>query len=218
MPQTTLNKIKLVIFDFDGTLADSFPWFIQSYNEVARKHHLKEIAPEQIASFRGHTVREMMQYVGMPVWKMPFVVNDFRSMMQDNLKSIRLFDGIDVVLRTLSEQGIALAIVSSNALDNIQPVLGTENTRLIRHFNCGVSVFGKADKLLKAVRACDVQPNEAVYLGDQTTDMEAAKKAGIACGAVSWGYNTIDALRQHGPDFAFDNVMDIIGAGGLTGS
>lgn len=204
------NNIRLAIFDFDGTLANSFPWFIQSYNQIADKHQLRKIAPEDMASFRGYTVREMMTYVGMPAWKMPFVAADFKALMQDNLKSVSLFDGVDTVLQTLSQQGMTLAVVSSNALENIHPVLGEDNVSRIDYFDCGVSVFGKATKIAKAARKLNIPTNATIYIGDQTTDIEAARKAGVAFGAVSWGYNTVESLRQHSPDMEFAHVTDIL--------
>lgn len=50
--------------------------------------------------------------------------------------------------------------------------------------------------------------SDAIYIGDQTVDFQAARKAGIAFGAVAWGYATIESLREYGPDEMFASVPD----------
>jgi phosphoglycolate phosphatase len=59
-----------------------------------------------------------------------------------------------------------------------------------------MSVFGKASRIRAVLKACGVAPADALYIGDQATDAEAARKAGVAFGAVHWGYATIEALRE----------------------
>lgn len=201
---------RLAIFDFDGTLADSFPFFVQVYNEVARQHRFKEIDPALLPSYKGHTAREMMRHVGMPAWKLPLVASHFIGLMREHVAEIELFAGVDTLLSDLAEQGVTLAIVSSNSLDNVRTVLGSANTGVIRHFECGMSIFGKARRLSGVLDRLGVARHEAIYIGDQTTDLEAARKAGIDFGAVSWGFGTIESLRRLGPDHEFASVSEIL--------
>nr|MBL8412096.1 HAD hydrolase-like protein [Dechloromonas sp.] len=204
---------RLAIFDFDGTLADSFPFFVQVYNEVAGQHRFKEIDPALLPSFKGHTAREMMRHVGMPAWKLPLVAGHFIGLMREHVAEIELFAGVDTLLSDLAEQGVTLAIVSSNSLDNVRTVLGPANAGLIRHLECGMSIFGKARRLSGVLDRLGVARHEAIYIGDQTTDLEAARKARIDFGAVSWGFGTIESLRRLGPDHEFASVSDILRIG-----
>jgi phosphoglycolate phosphatase len=93
---------------------------------------------------------------------------------------------------------VRLAVVSSNAEHNVRTVLGPELARLVCCFECGMSVFGKARRIRAVLRGQGVLPADAIYVGDQGTDAEAARKVAVDFGAVHWGYATIEALRAYG--------------------
>ena len=202
-------KYRLAIFDFDGTLADSFPFFLQVFNQLARQHGFKGIDPELAPTFRHYTPRQMMELVGMPAWKLPLVARSFISLMKQNATSISLFEQVDKTLLQLVNHGMVLAIVSSNSYDNISQILGPANTKLIRHFECGMSIFGKPTRIQKVLKKTGIPSHEVIYIGDQVTDLEAARKVSIAFGAVSWGYGTIESLREHLPEEEFESVSAI---------
>lgn len=194
---------KLAIFDFDGTLADSFPFFLSVFNTIADKHGFKRIDVARVDSMRHHGTREMMRHVGMPAWKLPLASKTFMTMMRDNAESIPIFAGIDGALRQLDAAGVQLAVVSSNSESNVRRVMEPELAGLISQFECGMSIFGKASRIRHVIAESGVAPADAIYIGDQGTDAEAARKAGVAFGAVHWGYATIEALRQHRPEVEF---------------
>ncbi|GAB3951205.1 HAD-IA family hydrolase [Spirosoma harenae] len=203
---------KLIIFDFDGTLADSFPFFQRTLNTLADLYGFKRIEPEEIDSLRGLDVRQMMKHVGMPAWKMPFVANKFIRLMATSIHQIQLFDGVSNLLKQLSDMGVQLAIVSSNSEENIRHVLGTQNAALISHYGCGTSVLGKSRKFRKLVAKSGFSPSDILCIGDEIRDMEAAKQEGMAFGAVTWGYTRIDAFKSY-PDIAlFHTINDIFQA------
>jgi phosphoglycolate phosphatase len=186
---------RLAIFDFDGTLADSFPFFLSVFNTIADRHGFSRIDVERAGELRHYSVRQMMDHVGLPAWKLPVASKTFMAMMQDSAHMVPLFDGVAAALRHLHERGVLLTVVSSNSEHNVRTVLGPELAALIRRFDCGMSVFGKASRIRAVLKACGVAPVDALYIGDQTLDAEAARKAGVAFGAVHWGYATIEALR-----------------------
>lgn len=199
-------KYRLAIFDFDGTLADSFPFFVQVFNQLAARHGFKGIEPELVPTLRHYTPRQMMELVGMPAWKLPFVAKSFISLMKQNAASISLFEQVGDMLLHLANHGVTLAIVTSNSYENVGRILGPANMELIRHFECGMSIFGKPARMKKVLKTTGIPSHEAIYIGDQATDLEAARKVNIAFGAVSWGYGTIESLREHAPEEEFDSV------------
>jgi phosphoglycolate phosphatase len=202
-------KYRLAIFDFDGTLADSFPFFIRVFNQLAEQHDFKGIDPDLAPTYRSYDARQIMEQVGMPAWKLPLVAKSFISLMGQNAASISLFEHTDDMLLHLANNGVALAVVSSNSYDNVSRILGPANTKLIGQFECGVSIFGKSARIRKALKKTGIPCREAIYIGDQVTDLEAARKEKVAFGAVSWGYGTIESLREHFPEEEFDSVSDI---------
>jgi phosphoglycolate phosphatase len=98
--------------------------------------------------------------------------------------------------------------VSSDTEDNALRQLG-ESVALFSHFACGASIFGKAAKFKAVMRRARVTPTQTIAIGDEVRDIEAARAAGIACGAATWGYSATDALIAMKPDMVFQNMNDI---------
>ncbi len=202
-------KYKLVIFDFDGTLADSFPWLVKVINKVAEKFEFKQIKMSEHKFLRHYDAQKIFQHLGLPLWKAPLIGTHLRKLMSDEIHSISLFKGIDTMLRKLSQNQVVLAIVSSNSVENIRYVLGEELAALIQYFECGVSVFGKGIKLRKVLHKSRISSKETIYIGDEIRDIEAARHVRIASGGVSWGYNSAESLRHHSAMEIFDSVEDL---------
>ena len=80
------------------------------------------------------------------------------------------------MLRGLSERGVALAVVTSNAYGNVRGVLGVECAALIRYYECGTSLFGKRGRLRRVLKQSGAQPAEAIFIGDEIRDIEAARQ------------------------------------------
>ncbi|HSU15669.1 HAD hydrolase-like protein [Longimicrobium sp.] len=206
---------RLAIFDFDGTLADSFPWFLRVVNEAARVHRFRRIEPGDAEPLRGLDARRIIEHVGLPLWKLPLVARWMRRRMAADIGSIALFPGVDEMLRQLSEDGVRIAIVSSNSPANVRRVLGPENAARVAFYGCGVSLFGKRRKLRKVLAGSGVAAAEALCIGDEIRDLHAARAEGIAFGAVAWGYTTAAGLAAHHPEMLFTRVDEIAGRLGL---
>lgn len=202
-------RYKLALFDLDGTLVDSFPWFTSVLNDVAERYRFKRVAPNEIETLRGLSAAQIVRTLGVPVWKLPLIARHMRRLKRNALHQIRLFDGVDPMLRSLAAGGMRLAVVTSDTERNARAALGPELSRLISHFECGASLFGKAIKFRMVLRASGCATSETICIGDEVRDLDAARAAGIAFGAVEWGYTRSDALLALGPDVMFCNVSDI---------
>ena len=201
---------KLAIFDFDGTLADSADWLKGVFNQVASRYGFKQISDEDFAVLRGRDNRAIIRHLGVPAWKMPFIANHMRKLAGRDASSIPLFDGSSELLRVLRERGVIVAIVSSNTEENIRRILGPHNACLVAHYECGASIFGKASKFRHVLRRTGVGPKDAIAIGDETRDIEAAMQANIAAGAVAWGYATPELLSSRSPAHMFETMDDIV--------
>lgn len=199
----------LAIFDFDGTLADSFPFFVGVHNQLAQQHGFARIAPADVDGLRHCSARELMRRVGLPRWKLPRVARSFMRLMHARRDEIALFDGIAATLLHLHERGLALAVVTSNSAANLRHVLGADLVARLQHVESGASIFGKRRRIARVLRATGVAPSRAIYVGDQLTDAEAAHAAGVAFGAVAWGYAAVEALAATDPEMLFRHVPDL---------
>jgi phosphoglycolate phosphatase len=202
-------KYKLVIFDMDGTLADSFPWFVKVMNAVADKYRFRRVAPEDVETLRGYDSRQILDWLQVPRWKLPLIARHVRALKAQQLHEIGLFPGVDRLLRALAQKGVTLAVASSDAEDNVRRTLGADNARLIRHYACGAALFGKPAKFKTILRRSGLPAAQAIAIGDETRDAEAARQAGIAFGAVTWGYANIESLRAQKPDEVFASLEEI---------
>ncbi|MFC1760829.1 HAD hydrolase-like protein [Planctomycetota bacterium] len=202
-------EYRLIIFDFDGTLGDTFPWFTRVLNQVADKYRFKHVTAAEVDTIRGYEGRQILKHLGVPVWKAPLIANYLRTLMTRDIREVTLFDGIKEMLHSLLNSGIELAVVSSNAAENIGYVLGQELATLFTHYECGVSMFGKERKLRSILKKSSHSATDAIYIGDEIRDLHSARKIGLAFGAVSWGYNKIEAIKIHHPDYIFETVTDI---------
>jgi len=203
-------QIDLVIFDFDGTLADSTAWAMRAVRPLAERFKFKAVTEDEIAMLRGRSSREIISYLGLPLWKVPLVAAHGKKMMAAEAHAIPLFAGTGDLLRGLSAAGLRLAIVSSNSEATIRSILGAELAGLVDHYGCGAAIFGKAAKFKAVVKAARVPKDRVLCIGDETRDIEAAREAGLACGAVEWGYATRRALADHGPTMMFSAMDEII--------
>lgn len=203
-------KYDLVIFDFDGTLADTLPWFCSIVNSVADKYHFKRVDMEQIDELRALSAKEIIQHLEIPTWKLAAIATHVRSLMADHTHRIGLFPGVAEAIYELRELELRIGIVSSNSRHNIARILGAELDSAIEWFECGSSLFGKARRIRRLLNNCKVSTERAIYVGDETRDAQAANQLGIDFGGVSWGYNTRDALSAQGPVQMFDEVTDLV--------
>jgi phosphoglycolate phosphatase len=201
-------KYRLAIFDLDGTLADSLPWFLRIANSVADRHGFRRIETHEIESLRGKGSREIVRHLQVPMWRIPLIARDVRRMKAASLDGISLFAGVEGMLASLAAKGVVCAMVSSDSEENVRRSLGT-NARAISQFACGAALFGKAKKFAKVMRVAGIPASQTIAIGDEVRDAEAARKARIDFGAVTWGYATVEALRQTDPALVFTRMEEI---------
>jgi len=203
-----MPRYKLAIFDLDGTLSDSLPWFRRVVNSLADKHRFRRIEDGDVEMLRGKSSREIIAWLEVPFWRMPLIAADMRRLKSQNVDDIPLFDGVGPMLQELSQAGVIMAMVSSDSESNVRRALG-DHAALMSQFACGASMFGKAAKFRAVLKRTDIAAADAIAIGDEVRDGEAARQAGIDFGAVSWGYARPEALRRLSPALVFDSVADI---------
>ncbi|WP_374134724.1 HAD hydrolase-like protein [Sphingomonas sp.] len=203
-------RYKLVIFDFDGTLADSGDWFLSIADDLAERFRFRQVAPDEIEGLRGHTTREVIRYLGIPRWKLPIIARHLHKRLASETHKIALFGGVEAMLATLQSAGVRLALVTSNAEENARAILGPDNMARFEQVECGASLFGKAPRYRRVLKRAGLIAGDILSVGDETRDITAARKVGIDAAAVLWGYARRDALTALDPQLLFDSPDDVI--------
>lgn len=199
---------RLVIFDFDGTLADSLPWFRASFQDMIARFDLAPVRDDEVEGLRGLSAREIMARLNVSMWQLPAIVSDMRKRKLAAAGEISLFEEIPAMLDELRRKRIKTAIVSSDSEASVRQVLGPRAARIDR-FDCGAAMFGKHWKFRRVARKLGVKPSETVCIGDELRDIDAAKAAGMDSGAVAWGYALTGALQTAGPTHLFNSIEEM---------
>ena len=202
-------KYKMVIFDFDGTLADSFPWFADNINKAAQMFRFRSVRKEEHDILRQLNPKEIMAHLGIKWWKVPFISMYMRKLMSIDLERIQLFENIDILLEQLKKKNLSLALVSSNSRENVEKVLG-EKSSYFSYFECGSSIFGKPKKFGQLLKKTGLKSDEVLCIGDEIRDIEAARSHKLHAGSVTWGYAKTEALKQRRPHYIFSDVNEIL--------
>lgn len=203
------------MFDFDGTLADSYPLFIKTINSAARRYKFKLVDNKEENDLKHYSAREIIKFLEIPKWKIPFLIKYIRHNMTAKFDQVSLFEGVGSLLQDLKHHEIKIAIVSTSSYQYVTNILGEENTALIDHFECSASPFGKSKNIKKTLKKFSLKSQECLLIGDEIRDIDVARKVPIAIGVVSWGYTHIDALNKHNPDESFlqlEHVKSVLGS------
>jgi phosphoglycolate phosphatase len=189
--------VRLVAFDFDGTLADSLDCFLAALSEASRVHGFRDATPELRPALRGMSAREIVRALDVPMWKVPRVTIDIRKLMRTRIADVKLFPGVGDTFDALAARGIRIAIATSNAEDVVRDRLGPRASGRVDHFACGIPLFGKSRRLRALAHEAGVPLADMLYVGDEIRDADAARRASIAFQGVAWGYTAPHALQAH---------------------
>ena len=203
-----MTRYRLAIFDFDGTLADSLPWFRASFQDMIARFDLAPVRDDEIDGLRGMSARQIMARLNVSMWQLPAIVSDMRKRKLAAASEISLFYGIPALLTDLQRAGIQTAIVSSDSEASVRQVLGSAAS-LITRFDCGAAVFGKHWKFRRVARKLGAKPSATICIGDEIRDIEAADATGMDSGAVAWGYALPAALQAAGPTHLFNSIGEM---------
>ena len=205
-----LVKYKYVIFDFDGTLADTEEANFVIYQKLAEKYNLRNITMDELGHLKKMHAKEVMAYVELKRRNLPFILKKGKHLLSQDIKNIRLckpdiFNAID----KLREMGIKTAIITTNSKTNVKLFLqahNADNFDLI----ASATMFGKESKMKRIVKKEKFDLGEFLYVGDEIRDINAAKNAGMDIASVGWGYNTVESLKKHAPDYLISEPSQLI--------
>jgi phosphoglycolate phosphatase len=199
------------IFDFDGTLADTYHTSLKIMRQIHKEYCFKYIHDEEREFYRGLTAQQIFKQLGISRLHIPFVLRRARRELNKHIHQQQPFAGWHETLASLKNQGNQLFIVSSNSASNILTFLNNHQMRdYFDAIDSGTSLFGKARIIRRMIKNSGINPQTAYYIADETRDVEAAKKAGIQMISVTWGYNNKTILEKMNPEYLIDSPKELI--------
>jgi phosphoglycolate phosphatase len=202
-------RYALVLWDFDGTLADTLPGVLRIVNDLAPQFGFTPVTDVQ--AVRDMTMTQFFKAQGIPLWRLPALRHAIVTRQQDEMTSIRLCPGVREVLERLSQHGCRMGIVSSNAEDNIRTCLRVNGVERWFEFVVGYSrLLGKQRGLRQVLRQTGLAGREVLYIGDEVRDIVAAQDVGMDLAAVTWGINSRSLLAEHSPTQLIDRPAQLL--------
>jgi phosphoglycolate phosphatase len=202
-------KYSVVLWDFDGTLVDTLDLALSILHELADRYGFRSISDPQ--AIRGMTLHQFLREHHIPAWRVPFLYGKVLAQMRGKLDQVRFHPGVKETVTGLADRGIRQAIVSSNNQDNIIACLTQHDMQDRFELVVGYSrLFGKHKAIRKTAHAMQVPVDQVIYVGDETRDIAAARKAGVDVAAVTWGLNSATLLRDHCPTYAIEVPQQLL--------
>jgi len=190
--------VRTIIFDFDGTIADSFATLLGVFEDIV--HRRQKLTPEEVEQLRSKKLREVIKYLKIKKWQIPGLLIKAKRAISLKIPGIKPFDGMTEVLQKLHEEGYQMFILSTNSSANVSKFLKINglDSYFIKIYG-DIGLRSKASALKKVLNKEKLTATQSLYIGDEVRDVEASDKVGIKVIAVGWGFNHPDVLRRANP-------------------
>lgn len=216
------RAICAVLYDFDGTLADSTELIMRSYRHTMTTHLAACPPDERWLEGFGRPLETQIERFARSSEEFHSMMHTYRSFQgihHDDL--LRPFPGVTEVVRRLREWGVALAIVTSKHREATLRGMGL--CGILDHFDEIVTPEDvehpkpHPEPVLRAVERLGVQAEETLFVGDSPHDIAAGRAAGVHTAAALWGPFPRAALEAERPDHWLTAQADVLRVAGVVG-
>ncbi|MEG3439926.1 HAD-IA family hydrolase [Pannus brasiliensis CCIBt3594] len=204
-------SIKVVVFDFDGTIADTHDTFVEIVNGLAAEFGYKPVNSEEVEILKNLSSREVIERSKVPPFWIPFLLYRVKREFNKRIDRLEPFADLHSCLASLKERGYTLGIITSNTRENVTTFL--KKHQLFDFFDfiySGTPLFGKHKIIDRLIRQNRFQLSEVIYVGDETRDINAAKKSKVKAIAVGWGFNSPKILAKFQPDYLIHHPRELL--------
>lgn len=202
--------IKTLIFDFDGTIADTLITANNILRDLSTKYGYRKLTLKESKVMRDYTIQEIFKKSNISIYKLPLIVYDVKKELSKHIASLQTIKGMDKALHEIKKNGYQLAIVTSNNKQNVEIFLKKNNLEIFDIIYTGTTIFGKARVIQGLLKKYNINKQNVLYIGDEIRDVEATKKVKIPIIAVSWGLNSRKGLKRFSPQYIIDAPKDLI--------
>ena len=203
------NRRQAVIFDFDGTIADSFEYVFNFLREEAG--NISSYDDKELIRLRKMSMKQLAIHLGVPFWRLPLTYFKGRKVMREHMEQVEPFEGVINVIRQLNQEGYVLFIASSNSGKNIRQLLRRQGILgCFRTIRSGAGITGKPALIRQLCIRYRLRRSTTWYVGDEVGDIISADRAGVKALPVTWGFADPERLVAMRPDGTASKPSDII--------
>lgn len=200
-----------LVFDFDGTIADTLGETWRIFNEIAPDYGIRQVDKSELDHLRHLSLKELLAHLKIPKRRVPALISRGTGLMRGNITQLKMIEGMPEVIVELRRHARCFGILTSNATANVDLFLRNHGLREAFDFISSTSKLTGKAKHLRAIRKTfSLRHEEMLYIGDELRDVKASKKAGIPIAAVSWGFNSRESLAAQSPEYLFDHPADFL--------
>ena len=201
--------IKHVVFDFDGTIANTTPLVPEIINEVLQYFDKPVLTDNQLNYYMSVRLKAAVKDLGIKWRELPKYALTAQKMMSKKLNSVGLCENIKELLDHLAEN-YTTNIISLNSKENIEQVIKNHEINTIEKVFSTKGKLSKKKILKKYLKEFNIETHEMLYIGDELGDIEACRKNDIKVIAVTWGYDSREILSAGNPDYLVDSPLEIV--------
>jgi HAD superfamily hydrolase (TIGR01549 family) len=205
-----MNKNRVIIFDFDGTIANTMEHVKDIFNEIAVEFNFRKIEESEWKKTKEIKTKDIFKKIGVSFFKLPKILKRVGEIVSKKIEKFRPIDGIKEALGWLNGEGYVLGILTSAEEKNVIAFLKNNHIDFFDFVYSSRDIFGKARKMEKLLKKENLKKERVVYVGDETRDIEAAKKTGVRSVAVTWGFNSKELLLRENPNFLVANPSELL--------
>lgn len=192
---------KLLIFDFDGTIADTLVIAEQIMHELAPEFNLPTVSREEFIHLKHKSIAELLKISGLSWTQVPLFIRKARLGFKKYIHQVQPIAGMPEILRRLQSRGYHMGILTSNSPESVNAFLSHHELQLFEFVYSPASLFGKARVIRRVIKKNQMETQDVVMIGDEVRDVDAAHKAGVDAVAVTWGFNSAELLQSHNPQY-----------------
>jgi phosphoglycolate phosphatase len=202
-------KYRALVFDFDGTIADTLAESRSIFNELAPDYGIRQVQEDEIEELRHLSLKEIVSHLGIPKRRVPVIIARGTTMMRKNIDRLQLISGMREALTEMRGLTDNFGILTSNSTSNVDAFLTNHGLREMFDFISSTSkLTGKARHIRAIRKTFSLKNEELLYIGDELRDVKAAQKAKIPHVAVSWGFNSRESLAAAKPTYLIDHPSE----------
>ncbi len=184
----------IILFDFDGTIADTISAGLEIINAHADRYGYKRLDGDIKTHF---SALQLVKLAEVKLWKLPYLIYQLKKKLAEKSDELKVLPEAPELIKRLKEKGYDLGILTSNSFNTVKAFLKKyELESYFSFLRTDVSLFGKRKALAKSKK---VLGKKIIYIGDELRDIEACRKNNIPIVSVPWGLNSFEALEEHNP-------------------